>query len=102
MKITLATHGGQIAAMRLGRAPRVLNADSLTAAQKDELARLVAAAKRETETTQTREPRGADLMTYVVSAEDEKGTVTLKQSDSEMSPAFSALLDWLESHLPAK
>ena len=110
MKVTLATHGGQIAALQLGRPPRILDADALTASQKTELSRLIAAAKRESDSAaaksevagnETKARRGADLMTYTVRFEDDKGPIVLKQSDAAMSPAFAALLDWLQTHLPA-
>jgi hypothetical protein len=102
MKISLATHGGQIAAIQRGRPPRVLDADALTQAQKAEVARLIAAAEREARSSTAKEPRGADLMSYVIRVEGENAPVELRQSDSAMSPAFAALLDWLHDHLPAK
>jgi hypothetical protein len=104
MKVTLATHGGQIAALQLGRPPRALDADALTPAQRAELSRLVAAAKSEADkpaaTPESAARRGGDLMTYTVRFEDDKGPVVITQSDRGMSPAFAALLDWLQTHLP--
>jgi emfourin len=104
MKVTLATHGGQVAALRLGRPPRALDADALTPAQRTELSRLVAAAKSEAgkpgATPEGAAGRGGDVMTYAIRVEDDKEPVAITQSDRGMSPAFAALLDWLHRHLP--
>jgi hypothetical protein len=100
MRITLATHGGQIAAARVGRLPRALDTQALAAPQKAELSRLIAAAKSEAGNGGTGRRGGGDLMSYTINIEDDKGSVVLKQSDAAMSPAFAALLDWLQTHLP--
>ena len=99
MKVTLATHGGQIAAMRLGRPARALDAETLPPSQKAELSRLIAVAQREASNQESKARRGADLESYEIRVEDDKGPVVLK-SESPMSPAFAALLEWLQTHLP--
>jgi hypothetical protein len=37
-------------------------------------------------------------MSYTITVKDGGRTTVLKQSDTTMSPAFSALLNWLEHH----
>lgn len=95
MKITLATHGGQAAALNLRRPPRVIDTDTLTAGDAAELARLAADAA-------TTPPRGEapgksrDAMSYTITVEDGGKQTVLSQSDTTMSQAFAKLLARLQ------
>lgn len=102
MKVSLATSGGQAAAVFLRKPPRVIDAESLPAARKAELVGLLAAAAAEAKSHVAKETRGADLMTYTVGVEDGDKSYELKQSDAAMPHAFAALLDWLQAHFAGK
>lgn len=98
MKITLALHGGLAAGIRLNRPPRQVDAAALPSEAAAELARLVAAAQGAAAPAET--PKSApDAMSYTITIEDGGRQTVLKQSDTAMSPAFAALLSWLQSHL---
>ncbi|MFF1556215.1 protealysin inhibitor emfourin [Streptomyces sp. NPDC058279] len=97
MKVTLATHGGLAAASRLRVPPKVLDTDSLPEREAAELAELVAAAAGPAPEAD-RPGRAMDAMSYTITVEDGGGPTVLKQSDTAMTPAFAALLTWLEIH----
>ncbi|MCC3773738.1 protealysin inhibitor emfourin [Streptomyces sp. UNOB3_S3] len=104
MKVTLATHGGQAAAIHLRLPPKALDTDALPRSAAEELARLVAAAIPTTEEAteeaakEKRPSRARDAMSYTITVEDKGRSTDLTQSDADMSPAFAALLGWLEKH----
>jgi hypothetical protein len=95
MRVTLAQHGGQAAAINLRRPPRVVDTATLTADDAAELARLVAAAA-------AAPPAGAapgkarDAMSYTITVESDGQRTVLAQSDTNMSAAFANLLAWLQ------
>jgi hypothetical protein len=98
MRVALATHGGQAAAINLRLPPRVLDADGLPPETAQELRRLVAAAS--TESGGTRRPGPArDAMSYTITVDDGERSIKLSGSDTAMSPAFAALLSWIERHV---
>jgi hypothetical protein len=99
MKINLAKHGGQAAGMFLGRPPRVLDTDNLLPSSAEELAKLVEAAKATAAAPGTGPGRARDAMSYTITVEDNGHKTVLKQSDTNMSPAFRNLLAWLERHM---
>ncbi|MET9894348.1 protealysin inhibitor emfourin [Streptomyces sp. NPDC006465] len=96
MKVTWETYGGQAAAIRLGLPPKVLDTDALPEDMARELDRLVAAALSEAE--EKRPDRARDVMSYTVTVEDGGHSTALTRSDVTMTPAFAALLGWLEKH----
>jgi hypothetical protein len=97
MRVTLAKHGGQAAAIQLRRPPKELDADALPANDAAELARLVAAAVLAPERDGA--GRARDAMSYTITVEENgRSTTVLTQSDTTMSGGFAALLRWLESH----
>ncbi|PKV89713.1 protealysin inhibitor emfourin [Streptomyces sp. TLI_146] len=96
MKVTLETHGGQAAAINLRLPPKVLDTDTLPADASAELTRLLAGAVPAP--TPERPDRARDAMSYTITVEDEGRSTVLTQSDTTMSPAFAALLSWLENH----
>ncbi|MFI6768097.1 protealysin inhibitor emfourin [Streptomyces sp. NPDC050355] len=96
MKVTLARHGGQAAAILLRLPPKVLDTDALPKNAAAELAQLVAAAAPAAE--KDRPGRARDAMSYTITVEDGGRSTVLAQSDTTMSPAFAALLGWLEKH----
>ena len=102
MKVTLATHGGQAAAINLRLPPRVIDAEALPEDAARELAQLVAAAKAAPPAGEQASGRARDAMSYTITVEDDGRSVDLVQSDTTMSPAFAALLSWLERRLAAE
>lgn len=101
MKITLAPHGGPAAAVYLSRPPREVDADALPAAAAAELTQLVAAAIAAPATAAS--SRGVpDATSYTITIDNSGRQTVLKQTDVTMSPAFGALLSWLQSHLAQK
>lgn len=103
MKVTLATHGGLAAAINLGRPPRVVDTDNLPEPAAEELAQLVAAARAAEPADAPAEPgpgRARDAMSYTITVEDDGHQLVLTASDTTMSRELSALLSWLEQHLP--
>ncbi|MFJ5774265.1 protealysin inhibitor emfourin [Streptomyces sp. NPDC093094] len=97
MKVTLAEHGGQAAAVNLGLPPRVLDSDDLPEAAAAELARLVAEASAEAGEEQG-PGRARDAMSYTITVEDGGRSTVLTRSDTTMTPAFAALLSRLEQY----
>ncbi|MET7986495.1 MULTISPECIES: protealysin inhibitor emfourin [unclassified Streptomyces] len=98
MKVTWEAHGGQAAAIRLGLPPKVLDTDALPDDAAGELDRLVAAAVVP-EAGEERPSRARDAMSYTITVEDGGRSTALTRSDATMSPAFAALLGWLEKHV---
>ncbi|MFI0960693.1 protealysin inhibitor emfourin [Streptomyces sp. NPDC021080] len=96
MKVTWETYGGQAAAIRLGLPPKVLDTGALPENAARELDRLVAAAVPETE--EKRADRARDAMSYTITVEDGGRSTAMTRSDATMTPAFAALLSWLEKH----
>jgi hypothetical protein len=100
MRIKLAKHGGWTAGLPMP--PRAVESNTLNEHAAAELHGLVAAAKADSPAKTAEPTGGADLMSYTITIDDAGQPVVLHQSDSGMTPAFSALLNWLERHLPAK
>jgi hypothetical protein len=100
MKVTLEQHGGLAAGIR--RLPRVVKADALTREAAEELARLVEAARVIPVAEGDGPGRARDAMSYTITVEDSGRSVLLRQSDTSMSPAFAALLDWFQKQPEAK
>ncbi|MFD5633281.1 protealysin inhibitor emfourin [Streptomyces sp. NPDC127077] len=96
MRVTWEAQGGQAAAIRLGLPPKVLDTDALTESAAGELDRLVSAAAPEA--GRERPSRARDAMSHTITVEDGVRSTTLTQSEAAMSPAFAALLGWLEKH----
>jgi len=100
MKISLATHGGQLAGMHLHSPPQVVDTDTLSTEAAEELARLVAAAKA----APSKEPRSGlarDEMTYTITVDGDP-PIVLVRSDLTMSPAFVALRNWIKKRSATK
>lgn len=97
MKISLAIHGGQAAAINMRLPPRIVNVGSLPKEIAAELVRLVEAAKT-APAAKAAPGFAADAMSYTITVEDDHEPVVLRQSDTTMSPAFAALLSGLEKH----
>jgi hypothetical protein len=99
MKVTLATHGGQAAAINLRLPPRVVDAEALPENAARELAQLVEAAKTAPTAREGGPGQARDAMSYTITVEDAGRSAVLTQADTTMSPAFAALLAWLERRL---
>jgi hypothetical protein len=93
---SLATHGGLAAGLRLGGRPLVLDGARLSEVDAGTLGDLVEAARAEPDPERTWS--APDAMSYTVTVEDDSGTGVLRRSDDAMTPAFAALLDWLNGH----
>jgi hypothetical protein len=100
MRLTLATHGGQAAAINLRRPPRVVDTASLPPEAATELRRLVAAAAAEGGDW-TRPRSAPDAMSYTITVDDGDRSSVITGSDAAMAPAFDALLSWIERHTAA-
>jgi len=85
--------------MLLGRPPRVVDTNTLPPTVAEELMRLVEAAKAASAALQAEPGRARDVMSYTITVEDSVHQTVLKQSDTNMSPAFRNLLAWLEWHM---
>jgi hypothetical protein len=99
VKVTLETHGGLAAGLRLGGRPVVLDAAQLPEDDARTLGDLVAAARAEPAADPARRS-APDAMSYTVTVEDAGGPELLRRSDDGMTPAFAALLDWLGGRDP--
>ena len=97
MKVTLATHGGLGAGLRLGRRPLVVDDIHVSGAEAARLAVLVAAAGAEAPAVEASRP-APDAMSYTITVEDDSQPMVLRRSDNTMSLAFAELLDWLGRH----
>ena len=97
MKVTLATHGGQAAAINIRLPPQVVDSETLPEPVAGELSRLVAAAKA-VKASPEGDERARDAMSYMITIEERGQSTTLAQSDVTMSAQFAALLNWLQRH----
>jgi hypothetical protein len=93
VRVALETSGGQAAAINLRLPPRVLDTDRMPPEQARELRGLVAAASTE---SGGGDGPARDAMTYTITVDD--GSITLVGDDTAMSPAFGALVSWIERH----
>jgi hypothetical protein len=101
MKVSVSRHGGLGAAIYIGKPPRQLDTADLSRAEAAELAQLVDAATATPAAAPSAKPI-PDVTSYTVTVENKGRETVLKQSDTTMTPAFAALLAWLESHLAKK
>ena len=97
MKVSLKIHGGQGAAIYLGRPPRIVDSDALSEKDATELTRLVAKAAA-TSSSSSASGKARDAMSYTIEVLDDGKQTTLSQSDVTMSQAFADLLAWLQTH----
>ncbi len=97
MKVTLATHGGQAAAINMQLRPRVVDTETLPRPAAAELSRLVTAAKA-VNASPSSGGHARDAMSYMITVEERGQSTTLAQSDVTMSAQFAALLNWLQQH----
>src|SRR5689334_22552928 len=100
MKVTLAKHGGWQAPLRLP--PRVVDGNSLTAGELSELIRLLDAAKGAANAPDERLSRAQEAMKYTITIEDDSEPIVLRQTDTTLTPAFAALITWIEQHSRSK
>lgn len=79
------------------RPDQVVDGARLSGEAQAELKGLVAAARAAQSAETPASPgRGRDTMSYSVTVDDGGQPLVLKQSDSTMTPAFTALLEFLE------
>jgi emfourin len=96
MKISLAQHGGQAAALRLNSPPQTIDSAALDPSQAAELKGLVTAAA--SSPLATRFGKARDEMSYTITIHDDGRETVLSQSDTAMSADFGNLLTWLRRH----
>lgn len=94
MKITLETHGGLAAGINMQTPPAVIDLGQMPAADVDAVRQLVDDAQASAASIGGA-GRGADAMSYTITIDDGGEKQVLRQSDVNMTPAFSALLDRL-------
>ena len=99
MKITLAQHGGHLAAFNRARPPQIVDSAALDKPKAAELEGLAAAAA--SAPARTASGKARDEMSYTITIEDQGRETVLSQSDTTMSEEFSKLLGWLRRP-PAK
>ncbi len=97
MKVTLTKYGGLAAGIR--RPPYIVDSSALPSPEAMELKRLVTETKTTPAVKEKNPGRARDAMSYTIMIEETGNEpVVINQSDTTMSPAFAALLEWLERH----
>jgi hypothetical protein len=96
VRVSLASSGGFAAALALGRPPRVVDGDALTAAEAEELAALLAAVRAEA--LPEDDGRARDAVTTTLTVDDAGTTTVLRRSDVASTPAWEQLLTWVRQH----
>lgn len=96
MRISLQTYGGIAGGMRLPA--RSLDTAALGEDDAEKTARLVDAALRDHPHAPPSAAR-ADAMSYTIAIEDGGKASAITENDMSMTPAFAALLEWLEALL---
>ena len=97
MKISLAQHGGQAAAINLNRPPKVIDSAALDEPKAAELKGLVAAATAAPSSAAS-SGKARDEMSYTITLQDQGRETVLSQSDTTMSADFAKLLAWLQRY----
>jgi len=105
MRVTLVAYGGLAAAISLHRPPAVVDSASLAAGPAGELSRLVDAAisadahrPAGSDSGSAGSGSGRDVVGYTITVQRAGTSSVLKGSDTDASPAFAALLAWLQAH----
>ncbi|GIF13822.1 protealysin inhibitor emfourin [Actinoplanes teichomyceticus] len=96
MRVSLSTRGGLAAAITRRLPPRVADTDRLPPEAAGELRRLADAVRADRDGPGRPGPAVRDAMSYTIIIEDAAGSTTRTATDTAMSPAFGALLGWLE------
>jgi hypothetical protein len=98
MKVTLAQHGGQAAAINLSRPSHLIDSADLEESEAAELKGLVVAAVAAPSSAE-RSGKARGEMSYTITIQDDLGRETvLKESDTTRSSDFGKLLLWLQRH----
>jgi hypothetical protein len=99
MKISLAQHGGHMAAFNRARPPQVIDSAALDQPNAAEIEGLAAAAASAPPKTAS-SGKARDEMSYTITIENQGRETVLSQSDTTMSEEFSKLLAWLRRPPP--
>jgi len=75
---------------------KVIDTASIPKADREQLVRLIDAAKSASRPPDKSGAIPGDAMSFTISIEAEGPPVIIRQSDVSMSSAFAALLDWIE------
>jgi hypothetical protein len=98
MKVTLAKYGGFAAG--IFRPPSIVESSTLPAADAAELSRLVVAVKSVPDIQESAPGQARDAMSYTITIEETGDeTTVINQSDTNMSPAFVDLMQWIDRQL---
>lgn len=93
MMVSLTKHGG-IGAIRWPA--RSIDTSNLSPDAVADLERLIKAAEAEASGAPEASARGRDTMSYAVTIEERGRSRVLRRSDATLTPAFAALVDWIE------
>jgi N-acyl-L-homoserine lactone synthetase len=97
MKVILAKYGGFAAG--IFRPPSIVESSTLPTADAMELSRLVVALKTASDSQGSEPGQARDAMSYTITVEETSGeTTVITQSDTNMSPAFVNLMQWIDRH----
>jgi hypothetical protein len=97
MKVTLAKYGGFAAG--IFRPPLIVESSTLAAADTAELSILVVAVKAARAAQGSEPGQTRDAMSYTITIEETGDeTTVITQSDTNMSPAFADLMQWIDRH----
>lgn len=98
MKITLTEKGGFAPGVQ--RRPITMDLSSLSAEEADELKSMIATVRR-TGPLHEEIDQGRDSMAYSLIIKDGASTTEIRQSDTNMTPEFAGLMQWLDEHRTA-
>lgn len=96
MKVTVTRFGGLAAGIR--KPPQIVDSSGLAESTAAELKGLLESARNKPAIPEARPGSARDAMTYRIVVEGEAHPLVLSQSDTTMSPEFSALLAWVDRH----
>lgn len=100
MKVTISEYGGLAPGIR--RLPQTIDTSSLSMESASELSKLIAAASKPPTGSENSQDRGRDAVSYAVRVEEDDKSDEIRQSDTAMTPAFAALLEWFDKHRDSK
>jgi hypothetical protein len=96
MKVSLNTYGGIAATTKAARGPDVVDSADLGSEVKEELDRLVDAARRKA--PKTTQPSRPDAMSYAITIEDADQSDTIEAADGDVPEEFAQLRSFVRQH----
>jgi hypothetical protein len=101
MKLRLVSRGGIAAAIALRSPPAIVETSALPEEDAAHLRTLIEKAKA-APSSEPAAKRTPDAMSYTIEVEEDGRVATLRGSDTDMSPEFSALLERVQRILTRK